>query len=381
MASNKTPSQSIKQIIVPALLLCGIVAAVLMTRPKLYHFDGNIMGTTYNVSYVSTLFDQNADTVAKAVHAALSDVDRRMSTYKPDSELMQFNRSPIGKPFTVSPDLVALVAEAESVSKLSSGAYDITIGPLVNLWGFGPKQYQAKAPSQAGKTTEANADHHTTEGDDYLQWLTQAYPNKIPSAAEIDIAKAKVGYQSLSYDLNNNTLTRHKDAFVDLSSIAKGYGVDQAAKAIETLGIHDFMVEVGGEVLVSGQKSNGLPWRLAVIGPNMGEGGVSALVEPMNKALATSGDYLNYFEMDGKRYSHTINPVTGYPEAKRIAEVAVIADTTAKADALATMFMVLGDNEGLALANRLGIAARFAYYTETGFETVTSEAFRPYLVK
>ena len=153
--------------------------------------------------------------------------------------------------------------------------------------------------------------------------------------------------------------------------------MDQAAKVLRERGIDNYMVEVGGEVAVHGVKPNGQLWRLAVIGPEMGRTGVSALVEPGNKSLATSGDYLNYFEVDGKRYSHTINPATGWPEAKRVAEVAVIADTTAKADALATMFMVLGDEQGLTLANRRGIAARFAYYTNDGFATVTSEALSP----
>ena len=240
------------------------------------------MGTTYNVSYVSTLFNQNANTVAQAVHAALSDVDRRMSTYKPDSELMQFNRAPIGVPFKVSPDLVALVSEAETISTLSNGAYDITVGPLVNLWGFGPKQYRTDTNVQADNPAKDTASN-PTNNDDYLQWLTESYPATIPSTTDIRTAQAKVGYQHLTYHLNNSTLTRNKDVFVDLSSIAKGYGVDQAAAAIETLGIHDFMVEVGGEVMVSGHKPNGAPWRLAVIGPNMGEGGYPLLSSQLTK--------------------------------------------------------------------------------------------------
>ena len=363
-------SRSLKRMLLPAVVLL-VVFLVLSTRPRLYSFKGQVMGTTYNVSYVAGLFSQPLPEVSRVVHAALADVDQRMSTYKPDSELMRFNRAPVGQPFKISPDIVELVREARVISEMSGGAYDITVGPLVNLWGFGPGEQPQPGGGDPGRLVNA---------PEFVQWLDSQYPGQIPDQAAIDQARAHVGYQSLNDSPDGSTLTRNKELFVDLSSIAKGYGVDQAADALRELGIDDFMVEVGGEVMVQGLKPNGNPWRLAVIGPDMGENGLSALVEPVDKALATSGDYLNFFEVDGKRYSHTINPLTGWPEAKRIAEVAVIADTTARADALATMFMVLGDEEGLELANRLGIAARFAYYTDDGYATVTSEAFKPYIV-
>ena len=363
-------SRSFKRMLLPAVVLL-VVFLVLSTRPRLYSFNGQVMGTTYNVSYVADLFSHPLSEVSPVVHAALADVDQRMSTYKPDSELMRFNRSPVGQPFTVSADIVELVREARVISQMSGGAYDITVGPLVNLWGFGPREQ-----SQSGSSATAQL----VNAPEFVQWLDSQYPGQIPDQAAIDQARAQVGYQSLHASRDDATLTRDKALFVDLSSIAKGYGVDQAADALRELGVNDFMVEVGGEVMVQGLKPNGKPWRLAVIGPQMGENGLSALVEPIDKALATSGDYLNFFEVDGKRYSHTINPLTGWPEAKRVAEVAVIADTAAQADALATMFMVLGDEEGLELANRLGIAARFAYYTADGYATVTSEAFKPYIV-
>ncbi|USE33825.1 FAD:protein FMN transferase [Endozoicomonas sp. SCSIO W0465] len=334
------------------------------------------MGTTYNVSYVATLFRHPVKEVSRVVHDALADVDQRMSTYKPESELMQFNRAPVGEPFTLSSDLVQLVQDAQVISDLSGGAYDITVGPLVNLWGFGPTQGAAVREGH-----DDTGSHLLANAPEFVKWIESQYPGHIPDESAIQEALDNVGYQSLKADPEGSTLTREKALFVDLSSIAKGYGVDQAAAALRAQGIDNFMVEVGGEVLVQGVKPNGNPWRLAVIGPEMGKNGVSALVEPLDKALATSGDYLNFFEVDGKRYSHTINPLTGWPEAKRVAEVAVIADTSARADALATMFMVLGDEKGLELANRLGIAARFAYYADDGFETITSEAFKPYLVK
>ena len=368
-------SRSLKRFLLPAIALAVVVVLVLMTRPRLQSFQGQVMGTTYNVSYVATPFGHPVKEVSALVDKALADVDQRMSTYKPDSELMQFNRAPIGQPFKISPDIVQLVQEARKVSEMSAGAYDITVGPLVNLWGFGPAQWAEKEGQHQGSTAEM------PNAPEFVKWIEGQYPGRIPSVEAIAAARANVGYQSLKVDPEASTLTREKNLFVDLSSIAKGYGVDQAAKVLRERGIDNYMVEVGGEVAVHGVKPNGQLWRLAVIGPEMGRTGVSALVEPGDKSLATSGDYLNYFEVDGKRYSHTINPATGWPEAKRVAEVAVIADTTAKADALATMFMVLGDEQGLTLANRRGIAARFAYYTNDGFATVTSEAFKPYLVQ
>ncbi|MFK0569926.1 FAD:protein FMN transferase [Endozoicomonas sp.] len=372
-------SRSLKRSLLPAvalLVLVAVVFLVLSTRPRLYSFQGQIMGTTYNVSYAADLFSHPVKDISRVVHDALADVDQRMSTYKTDSELMQFNRAPVGQPFRMSQDIVQLVLDAEAISEMSDGAYDITVGPLVNLWGFGPTQWATAKEGQ-----ENDDSHERVNAPEFVNWIESQYPGHIPDEKAINEARANVGYQSLKANSADSTLTRKKALFVDLSSIAKGYGVDQAAAVLRAQGVDDFMVEVGGEVSVQGIKPNGQPWRLAVIGPEMGKNGVSALVEPLDKALATSGDYLNFFEVDGKRYSHTINPVTGWPEAKRVAEVAVIAETTAQADALATMFMVLGDEKGLELANRLGIAARFAYYTDEGFETVTSEAFKPYLVK
>ena len=369
-------SRSSKSYLIPAVALIVVTAFVLLTRPKLTMFNGHVMGTTYSVSYVTTLFENPVGEVSEKVHAALTDVDQRMSTYKPESELMQFNRAPVGQPVKVSKDIIDLVLLAREYSLLSDGAYDVTVGPLVNIWGFGPSHWE-KLDAQGARSS----DDKPVNAPEFVQWMIEKYPAAVPSPAEIEKAKANVGYQYLEVDQANSTLTKKKELFLDLNSIAKGYGVDQAAAALRTAGITEYMVEVGGEVLVKGKKPNGQPWRLAVIGPEMGQNGVSAVVVPGNKALATSGDYLSFFEVDGNRYSHTINPATGWPEAKRIAEVAVIADTVAEADAMATMFMVLGDEKGLVLANKAGIAARFAYYTDESFETATSEAFKPYLVK
>ena len=369
-------TRSYKRSLLLGLLLLLVAFYVLSTRPRLNTFNGRIMGTTYSVSYVSTMFKHPVKDVSAVAHQALESVDGRFSTYKPDSELMQVNGAPVGEPVQVSPQFMQVVKEAHYVSEISDGAYDITVGGLVNLWGFGPAHWK-----QRDKQGLHAGNQKPEDTPEFVQWMINNFPGAVPSPEEIEQARAKAGYQNLVIDETASTVTKKTDIFIDLNSIAKGHGVDVTAEALRNIGINDYMVEVGGEVLVNGSKPGGQPWRLAVIGPEMGRNGVSAIVEPGNKALATSGDYLNFFEVDGKRYSHTINPVTGWPEAKRVAEVAVISDTVSMADAMATMFMALGDKKGLELADRLGIAARFAYYTEDGYETSTSKAFKPYLVE
>ena len=360
-------------------LLLGIVLLiaafyVMGTRPRLKHFQGHTMGTTYSISYAATLFSDPVKAVQADVDRELEAINDKMSTYRPDSELMQFNRAPIGKPFKASDELVDLVQRSLYFSRISDGAYDVTVGPLVNLWGFGPTEKDSKQPE---KKMPADQDANV----DPVVWMLANYPTEIPDDETINAALDRVGYQYLKVDTDRDTMTREKDLFVDLSSIAKGYGVDKVGQTLESRGINNYMVEIGGEVLVRGHKPDGDAWRLGIRGPAMTAGGMPALVVTIgDRALATSGDYLNFFEIDGQKFSHMINPHTGRPEVSRLAEVAVIADTAADGDALATLFMVLGDKKGLELANREGIAAHFTYHSEDGgFESVSSEAFKPYL--
>lgn len=370
-------SRSNKRSLLLGILLLIVAFYILSTRPRLNTFNGRIMGTTYSVSYVSTgMFKHPVKQVSAEVQDALDKVNERFSTYLPDSELMQVNGAPLNEPYRISPEFLQLMQEARYLSEISEGAYDVTVGGLVNLWGFGPTHWE-----QRDKDGLHKDDGKPVQSPEFVQWMLNNYPGAVPSQQEIDEIRANVGFRNLIINEQHSTITKLKPVFIDLNSIAKGFGVDMAAKALRDIGVDNYMVEVGGEVLVGGAKPDNQPWRLAIIGPEMGQGGVSAIVEPGDKALATSGDYLNFFEVDGQRFSHTINPATGWPEAKRVAEVAIIADTVSMADAMATMFMALGDENGLELANRLGIAARFAYYTENGYETVTSEAFKPYLVK
>ncbi|PJE80063.1 FAD:protein FMN transferase [invertebrate metagenome] len=375
-------SISRKRTLILSAILIVVTLIQLATHPRLKQFQGETMGTTYHVTYVGNFWSHSIKDVSTRVHEALEDINIRMSTYRNDSELMKLNHSKIGQPFSVSPDLAALIQKSKEISRLSNGAYDVTIGQLVNLWGFGPQQSSQKSTGDTKESVDESA--HKQNDDNrpvFIQWIMKNYPGNVPSDEAIDKARQQMGYQYVRVDTKNNTVTRLRPVFIDLSSIAKGYGVDQAAAALEKAGIKNFLVEVGGEIKVKGTKPNSGLWRLAVRGPDLTSGDPAAIVALDNKAMATSGDYLNYFEIDGKRYSHTINPLTGWPEMKRIAEVAVITDNVAEADALATMFMVLGDKKGLIMANEMGYAACFTYHSGKGFKTAYSDTFLPYMVK
>lgn len=313
---------------------------------KVEQVTGPTMGTRYHVKYVAEPNTIPKQQVEQAVQQVLDDINARMSTYINNSELMQFNSAALEQPFSISEDIVELVSLSRQLSTLSEGAYDVTVGPLVNLWGFGP-------------------DHR---------------PDKVPSVSDIESAFAKVGYDSVEVNKLQSQLTKHKSVFVDLSSIAKGYAVDQVAKALEGLAISNYMVEVGGEIKAKGIKPNGQHWRIGVEQPELLAQTANVVVQINGQGVATSGDYRNYFEAEGKRYSHTIDPRTGYPITHRLASVTVIDSNVAKADGLSTMFMVLGPEKGLEIANQQNIAAYFIVKTEQHFKSMASDAFNQYIV-
>ena len=269
-------TRSYKRSLLLGSILLLVAFYILSTRPRLNTFNGRIMGTTYSVTYVSTMFSNPVRNISVAVHQALESVDGRFSTYKRDSELMQINAAPVNKPFKVSEPFMQLVLEAQCLSEISEGAYDITVGGLVNLWGFGPAQWE-----QRDKNTLHKSDEKPVDSPEFVQWIINNYPGAVPTQEEIDAVRAKVGYRNLVIDEKNSTITKLKPVFIDLNSIAKGFGVDVAGATLRDLGINDYMVEVGGEVLVNGRKPDNQLWRLAVIGPEMGHGGVSAIVEPI----------------------------------------------------------------------------------------------------
>ncbi len=283
------------------------------------------MGTTYAVRVVADgRGDDRIDAPRAAVERVLARVDGRMSTWRPESELSRFNRLQSTEPFPVSADTLAVFRHALEISALTGGAFDVTVAPLVDAWGFGP----------AGR------------------------PAAFPDAAEIERLRARVGYRQLRIDGAASTIRKlHPLLAADLSALAKGYAVDQVAELLRAERIESYLVEVGGEVRTRGRSERGDAWRVGIERPAPGPPAVQRLLGLGNLALATSGDYRNYYEVEGRRLSHTIDPRTGRPVAHRLAAASVIDPLCVRADALATALEVLGPEDGFALAVEQGWAA------------------------
>ncbi|MDQ1257488.1 MAG: FAD:protein transferase [Candidatus Hydrogenedentes bacterium] len=295
----------------------------------LHAFAGETMGTTYSVKVFAApeAWSGLSERVGPAIQAALDLVNDRMSTYRPDSELSRFNQLQDTAPFSMSRDTLAVFEVAQRVSEVSGGAFDVTIGPLVNAWGFGPGERTVTGPSED----------------------------------ELAALRGRVGYRKLELDAAASTVRKTQpDLYCDLSAVAKGYGVDRVVKALEDLGIASYMVEVGGEVRTRGLKA-GRPWRIAIAKPVPDQQAHDRIfpMPPEGLALATSGDYRNFYELDGIRLSHTIDPSTGRPITHNLASVSVFHANCADADAYATAFMVLGPEKGYDLAVQEDVAALF----------------------
>lgn len=329
--------------------------------PVIIKYAGPIMGTQYHVSVVThqgqSLDKAAREALAQGIKNALVDVDLKMSTYKQQSELSRFNQAAVGEWFSVSPETATVVREALQIAGQSQGAFDPTIGPLVNLWGFGP----------------------------------DLRPDQVPSEAELALAFEQVGYQSVSVrqgltargDGDTGTLAqpmalkKDKAVYLDLSAIAKGFGVDQVARYLNQQGFRSYLVEVGGELRLKGHKPDGSAWRIAIEKPSSGGQVVQQVLALTDIAVATSGGYRNYFEADGQRFSHTIDPATGMPITHKLASVTVLHHSSATADALATTLMVMGPEQGLAFARTEGLAVYMLVKAEgDGFEVVQTEPFK-----
>ena len=287
--------------------------------------SGPTMGTTFNIKVVTDdLTETHHESLTKIVREALDSVDEHMSTYRPESEIEQFNRGGI-EPFPASSDLLEVVAEAQRVARLTGGAFDITVGPLVDLWGFGPSG-----------ATEA------------------------PEEETIRQLVAVTGFEQLEIDSGGATLRKaREDCRIDLSAIAKGFSADRVSDALARQGLTNHLVEVGGEVRARGFNGSGEVWRIGIERPTVGGRSVHLVVPLADLSLATSGDYRNFFERDGVRISHTIDPRTGRPITHNLASVSVVHASCMTADGLATALGVLGPDEGFELAQSKDIAAYF----------------------
>ena len=284
-------------------------------------FSGKTMGTTYHIKVVTNYFAK-VSPLEKKIELCLEGINHSMSTYEKDSEISRFNSiKDIARPFHVTKDFYAVMQTARKIFKLTAGAWDGTVDPLVNLWGFGRSGTKVKAPAKS----------------------------------EIESKLSHVGFNQIEFLPNQNLKKRKLAVTLDLASIAKGYGVDKVSELLLKNKISNFIVEIGGEVYASGRRKDGQKWRVGINEPRIDApvDAVYTTVALESKGLATSGDYRNFIEIDGKRYSHIIDPKTGWPVDNGVASVSILADTCVLADGLATAILVMGAKKGQALLDRL----------------------------
>lgn len=304
------------------------------------HLQGQTMGTTYNVKYVLGEGEVAVEGLQEAIDAKLVNINKMMSTYDTTSELSRFNQYRYSDNFAVSQETLTVVNEALSLARLSDGVLDVTVGPLVNLWGFGPNKR----------------------------------PEKVPTQADIDAVRDYVGYEKLS-TTPTGLMKANPMLYVDLSTIAKGYGVDEVAAILDTHDLQHYLVEIGGEMRVTGERGDGSEWLIAIEKPVTTERAVQKVVSIGTNAIATSGDYRNYYEEDGKRYSHLIDPNTGSPITHDLVSVTVVNPSSMIADGLATAFNVMGWQRAIDLAEQEQLAVFLIRRTADGFEEYATPEF------
>lgn len=307
--------------------------------------QGKTMGTTFTVKVFVPADKVSSLNLFSDVTQVLADVNQSMSTYIKDSEISQFNRAAENVPFQVSEDFKQVVNESIRLGH-STGTLDVTMGPLIDLWGFGPDKR----------------------------------PTKVPSDELIEKVKQTIGVDKLS--LSGNQLMKLEPSLeISFSAIAKGYGIDKVAEYLLSQELSSFMVEIGGEIRTSGLKPNQTPWVLAIEQPDapVGERKVHKAIQLTDMAMATSGDYRIFYELDGQRYSHLISPLTGRPIKQDLVSVTVLHPSAMTADGLATALTVMGTDAAIKYAEKENLAVYLISKTNKGLATYASDAFKPYM--
>ncbi|MBU0475989.1 MAG: FAD:protein FMN transferase [Bacteroidetes bacterium] len=330
-------------IIIPILLFAFSCANSI--EDEVHFINGETMGTTFSIKFTSkTPIDILQ--IETEINNILQIVNQQMSTFIPSSELSLFNSSLDTNWINVSSDLAFVVNEAQNISKLSNGKFDITIAPLVNLWGFGPNDK----------------------------------PQTIPTQDVIDEFKQYVGYKNIEVSFSPPSIKKHHPKVTcDLSAIAKGFGVDKVSEYLLSKGVDNHLVEIGGELRASGKKFNN-DWLVGISAPNQSVT-IQEKIKLNNLSMATSGDYWNYFEENGIRYSHTIDPLTGKPITHNLASVTVVAHTCAESDAFATAIDVMGPEEGLQFANNNELKVYLIVKGKDNFEVLYTPQFENLISK
>ncbi|MBC1185067.1 MULTISPECIES: FAD:protein FMN transferase ApbE [Kluyvera] len=327
---------------------CDNTSAPATPKAQVTVLDGKTMGTFWRVSVVG--LDQNrAENLRQKVQTLLDGDDQLLSTWKNDSALMRFNQSQSTTPWPVSEGMADIVTESLRIGQKTQGAMDITVGPLVNLWGFGPDKQPVKTPTQA----------------------------------QIDAAKARTGLKNLTVINRAGQQYLQKaipDLYVDLSTVGEGYAADHLARLMIEEGISRYLVSVGGALVSRGMNADGQPWRVAIQKPTDRENAVQAIVDINGHGISTSGSYRNYYELDGQRISHVIDPQTGRPITHKLVSVTVIAPTALEADGWDTGLMVLGTEKAQQVVREQGLAVYMIMKEGDGFTTWMSPQFRAFLV-
>ncbi|MHC8367672.1 FAD:protein FMN transferase [Pseudomonas sp. ZT5P21] len=301
--------------------------------------SGPTMGSTYSIKYLRHADLPAAAEVRVEVEKILAEVDRQMSTYRSDSDIERFNDLPANRCQKMPAPVLELVRVGEQLSEQSEGSYDLTVEPLLNLWGFGP----------------------------------QAREEKVPAAQALADVRQRVGYQHLR--IQGDLLCKDAAVEVDFNSIAAGYAVDRIAEKLEAMGIRNYLAEATGELKAAGKKLDGSPWKIALEEPRDDQQVAQRIIHVDGYGVSTSGDYRNYFEQDGRRYSHTFDARTGAPVSHTLASVTVIDPSALMADGLSTLLLILGPERGWDYAETHNIGAFFVMRADTGFVTRTSHAF------
>lgn len=311
-------------LLIGALTACG-------SSDSLESFGGPTMGSTYSIKYVRVPGGPSVSEVQPEVEAILAQIDRQMSTYRSDSDIERFNLLPGNSCQPMPADVLHLVRYGEQLSVDSQGSYDLTVEPLLDLWGFGP----------------------------------QARVERVPTHEQITEVLQRVGHAHLH--IQGEQLCKDAPVEVDFNSIAAGYTVDLISARLQALGIYSFLVEATGELKAVGKKPDGSAWRVALEAPRDDQQVAQKVVDLDGYGVSTSGDYRNYFEQGGQRYSHTFDALTGAPITHALASVTVIDHSALVADGLSTLLLILGPERGWAYAEEHKIAAFFVIRADKGF--------------
>ena len=306
------------------VLICAVVIFLTTTGynvKKEHLISGKTMGTTYHIKVLAGVFESISD-LKDQIDERLRAVNQSMSTYIGESEISRFNSfRQEREPFPVSDDFFRVVTAGQKLHRLTQGAWDGTVNPLVNLWGFGVSEKK----------------------------------DPIPNDREIKALLEDVGFEHIEISDKKYLVKRRANVTLDFGSIAKGYAVDEVANLLKERGIGNYLVEIGGEIFASGTRNDGAPWRLGINMPKIDapKDQIYGVVSLSGKALATSGNYRNFFVKNGIRYSHIIDPRTGLPVKSCVVSASVLANDCLLADGLATALVVLSPQNGIALINRL----------------------------